>query len=474
MDSPPTNRCPFNRTSRSGTSTTRPAGTWPPGPRGGITGWRLLGAMSRDLPGALSAWKEQYGDLVHLRLWPEHEIVVAEPTLARELLVTHHDALIRWERGIRIFSAVHGQSVLTTEGETWRARRHALLPDFSPKAIQRLTPSIVDAVSQAFSQWPANACDWHVERALTTLTMDVILKMVFSGSIGDDVHVAEHAIRVISMATNAEFFSPVVLPDWMPWKHNKRRALGSLKALIERHLQDRLGLARAAWPDDLLTRLLQPRDDAPTLSLQDVRDECMTSFLAGHETTAATLVWWAWCMASNPAAQRLARDEVQRVLRGAAPSVETLPALDYVVQTIKETLRLYPVVPVLFSRRARRAIQLGGWTFPARTLFVIPANVLHRDSRWFSDPESFKPERFASGAPEVPRGAYIPFGAGPRVCLGQHLAMSEMTVIAAMLLQRFELSIPHGSEPPHAVLNVTLRPDQPMLLRVSPVSATVA
>jgi cytochrome P450 len=203
--------------------------------------------------------------------------------------------------------------------------------------------------------------------------------------------------------------------------------------------------------------------------MQNVRDECMTIFLAGHETTAATLVWWAWCMASNPDAQRSARDEVQRVLQGRAPSAQTLPELVYLAQTIKETLRLYPVAPLLISRRATRAVQLGEWTLPARTLFMIPVHLMHHDPRWFPDPEAFRPERFASnpaGMPDVPRGAYIPFGAGPRVCLGQHLAMNEMTVIAAMLLQRFTLSVPDGAAPPRPVLNVTLRPELPMHLAI--------
>ena len=122
------------------------------------------------------------------------------------------------------------------------------------------------------------------------------------------------------------------MPDWMPWTHEKRRALRTLRDLIERHLQNRLKLARDAWPDDLLTRLLESREDASALSLRNVRGECMTVFLAAHETTAVTLVWWAWCMASNPEAQRVARDELHRAQQGSAPAVETLPAeLDYLV-----------------------------------------------------------------------------------------------------------------------------------------------
>ncbi|NIE64261.1 cytochrome P450 [Burkholderia sp. Ax-1719] len=469
MNMPSEHQCPFHRSSPPDAAPADSRQSWPPGPKTGLTGWRHLIAMSRDLPGTLAAWQQTYGDIVHLRIWPEHEVVVADPQLARELLVTHHDALIRWERGIRVFSQVHGHSVLTAEGEAWRSRRHALVPGFSPKAVQGFSPTIVTAATQAFAQWPGEDANWSIESALTMLTMDVILQMVFSSHIGEDVRVAEQAIRVTSAAANAEFYWPASMPDWMPWKRKKRKALRTLKDLIERHLQNRLKLAREAWPDDLLTRLLQSRDDGSALSMQNVRDECMTIFLAGHETTAATLVWWTWCMASNPDAQRSARDEVQRVLQGRAPGAETLPELVYLAQSIKETLRLYPVAPLLISRRATRAVQLGEWTLPARTLFMIPVHLMHHDPRWFPDPEAFRPERFASnpaGMPDVPRGAYIPFGAGPRVCLGQHLAMNEMTVIAAMLLQRFTLSVPDGAAPPRPVLNVTLRPELPMHLAI--------
>lgn len=467
VSTPSERQCPIHRNAAAATRAEGSADKWPPGPRAGLTGWKLLRAMAGDLPGALAAWRKSHGDVMHLRIWPEHTVVVTDPRLARELLVAHHDALIRWERGIRVFSQVHGHSVLTAEGEAWRRRRHALVPGFSPKAVQRLSPTIVDTAAQTFAQWPQNHAYWPIERELTTLTMDVILRLAFSDPLGEDVRAVEQAVRVTSAAANAEFYSLFSGPDWLPWKREKRRALWTLKELIERHIQSRLKRPREAWPEDLLTRLLQSREDASEQALQDVRDECMTTFLAGHETTAASLVWWAWCMASNPEAQSAARKEVRRVLRGRPPAVEACQEAAYLTQTIKEALRLYPVAPLLMSRRAECAIKLGDWTFPARTLFMIPVHALHHDPRWFPDPEAFRPERFAQDAAEVPRGAYIPFGVGPRVCLGQHLAMAEMTVIAAQLLRRFTLAVPVGMAPPRPVLNVTLRPEQPLHLAIA-------
>jgi cytochrome P450 len=467
MPQPSPARCPFDRRAEAAPEAAPEAarGAWPPGPRTRFGGWSLLPRLSRDLLGTLGEWQRTFGDLVHLRLWPEHEIVVTNPEYVRELLVTHHDALIRWERGLRIFAQLHGHSVLIAEGDAWRHKRQALQPSFSPKAVQAFLPTVAEATGQALAQWPTGAADWPIEGPLTSLTMDVIMQLTFSSHIGSDARVAEDAIRTASAAANAEFFWPASWPDWVPWKRAKRRAIASLHALIDRHVQTRLASPPQGRPDDLLGRLLALHETAPSSwPLAAVRDECMTSFLAGHETTATTLIWWAWCMAAHPEAQARARAEVEAVLRGEAPTAETLPSLAYLGQTIRETLRLYPSVPAVFTRRSTAPITLGGWTLPAGTMFLIPTQLMHSDPRLFEAPASFRPERFAGDAPQAPRGAFMPFGTGPRVCLGQHLALAEATAIAAMLLQRFALSVPDGAAAPEPAMQVTLRPKVPLRL----------
>jgi cytochrome P450 len=403
--------------------------------------------------------------LVHLRMWPEHQIVVTEPQLVRELLVTQHEALARWERGVQVLSQLHGHSVLTAEGQAWRAKRQALQPAFAPRAVQSFIPVIGAAADQAFAGWRTGAEPWPIESAFTSLGMDVILRMMFSSEADADARLAERAVHTVSVAGNSEMFWPASWPDAMPWKRSKRRAMAVLRTLIERHLQARLALAQDAWPQDLLTRLLTLHTGDPAIwPLQAVRDECMTAFLAGHETAAATLTWWAWCMAANPAAQEAARAEVDLVLQGRAPTPRDMPALGHLTRTLQETQRLYPAAPVLLSRRAQRPVMLGGWQFPARTMFMVPLGLMQRDARLFPDPQAFRPERFAEDAPGIERGAFMPFGTGPRVCIGQHLALAEMLVIAAMFLQRFTVTPPQGMAPPQPVFNITLRPRQALQL----------
>lgn len=462
--------CPFHATTPDSDPgpVLHPPGVWPPGPPSGLSGWSLLMHMSRDPLGAMAEWQQAYGDMVHLRIWPEHQIVVTAPDLARELLVGHHDSLVRWKRGIEVLSQLHGQSVLIAEGEPWRAKRHTMQPNFAPKAVHSSIAAITAAAGHGFSQWRTDAASWPIESAFTSLAMDVILRATFSSEVDADARLAERAVHEVSIAANAEMFWPASWPDWMPWKRKKRQAISVLKRLIDRHVQARLTLARPVWPSDLLSRLLELHlDDPAAWPLQAVRDECMTTFLAGHETVAATLAWWAWCMAANPTAQQTARQEVQAVLHGRTPGAQDLPALAYLNATLQETLRLYPAAPLLLARRSTKPLNLGGWQFPARTLFSVPVQLMHQDARWFPEPQAFRPERFGADAPKFPRGALMPFGAGPRVCLGQHLALTEMMVVAAMFLQRFDVTVPDGMAAPRATLNITLRPAEPLHLKLA-------
>ena len=454
-------------------------GEWPPGPPAGLTGWSLIAEMARDMPAALARWKRDYGDVVHLRIWPEHEVVVTDPALVRELLVNQHDALIRWQRATRIFEAAHGHSVLVVEGQAWKDKRRALQPAFAPQPVLAFAPTIVEAAAHRLALWPDHDARWPIENALTAVTMDVILRMMFSTSIGDEADAASRAIRDIGEAINAEFFWPLSLPDWLPWKRRKRRGIALLDRLVGTQIDRRRALARDRWPDDLLTRLLDLHAADPVRwTLDAVRDECRTAFLAGHDTTAGALTWWAWLMASHPDAQARAAEEVRARLAGnRQPGSEDLRHdlrhLPWLGQTLQETLRLYPSAPVLFTRRALRPITLGRWRFPARTMFLLPVQLIQQDARWFDDPLAFRPERFdrhgdghRHDAREAPRGTLLPFGAGPRVCLGQHLATTEMTLIAAMVLQHFELAVPANQPPPVPRLQVTLKPVTPLTLAI--------
>jgi cytochrome P450 len=291
-------------------------------------------------------------------------------------------------------------------------------------------------------------------------------RTLFGAAAGSDTAATARAVQDISDIAFREMFWPFTLPDWLPLpgKSTKRRALRQLKALIGQHL----ARPQAAQGETLLAMLRALRDEetGQGLAEQEVFDQCMVSFTAGHETSATALLWWSALLARHPEAAARATDEVDAVLQGREPSPGDLGALPWLTATLKEAMRLFPPVAALMTRRTARPITLGGHAIPARALVRLTPWVMHHDERFFPQPERFDPARFLPDAEPPPRGAYVPFGLGPRVCLGQHFATLEMTLIAAMLLQRLRIE-PCAEALPPPQLRVTLRPATAVRLRLA-------
>lgn len=451
-----------------------PSAIRPPGPPPRCYGFPLLGQMRRDYLGMARQMHSRYGDAVYARIGPERTYEFFRPDWVREVLVEQARHFIRWERGTAVFAKVHGQSVLVTEGDTWQRQRRMLQPGFGPKRMAGYAQHMVAAAAQALDALPPQPTQTlDFEHMVTQLTMDVVLRTLFSQRIDEsnraEALAAEQAVRTISHAGMEEFFWPVSLPDWMPHKWTARRAKHMLDGLVRRHIRQRRQ-AQSADHSDLLAMLMAVRDDeggdGAALNDEEIRDQCMTIFLAGHETTAAALTWWGHTMATHPDHAQRAQDQVDQVLGQRPPCYADLPQLHYLAQTLKETMRLYPPAPSLISRRALHPVQIGPWQLPQGALVRVTPWVLQHDARWFPEPERFDPERFSdAGQAAQERGSYLPFGAGPRVCIGNLFATTEMTLIAAMVLQRFRLA-PGSDAPPQPVLNVTLRPADGLRLQL--------
>ncbi|MEY4908348.1 MAG: hypothetical protein RL260_2066 [Pseudomonadota bacterium] len=448
----------------------------PPGPPSPWWGLPLLRALSRDYLGFVQRLQHAHGDITYMHLGPEHAYDVFSPELVRAVLVEQADHFIRWERGIEVFSQVFGQGLLTVEGETWKRQHRLLRPGFAPRRVAGYAALMVDAARRALDDAvpPGQAsARVEVDALMTRLTMDVILRTLFGRQARDEAREASEATQALGRQAMREMFLPMTLPDWLPLpgKARKRWALRTLHGLVDHHIDARLS-AQAADPsavptDDVLAMMLAARDEdagnpeatGGGLSRAELHDQCLVIFQAGHETSATALLWWSRLMAEHPEIARRARDEVDQVLAGRDPTPADLPRLDWLGATLKEAMRLYPPVPALMSRRAVKDAQVGPWRIPAGSLVRLTPWVLHHDPRWFPEPEVFRPERFTADAPPLPRGAWLPFGTGPRVCIGQHFAVLEMTLVAAMLLQRYTLAVESGEEiRPTAELNVTLRP----------------
>jgi cytochrome P450 len=210
----------------------------------------------------------------------------------------------------------------------------------------------------------------------------------------------------------------------------------------------------------MLLTAVDSEGDGAMLSDEQVRDQLMTTFLAGHETTASGLTWAGWVLASHPEVAQRAAAEVDAALQGRRPGFADVARLPYLGQVVKETLRLYSPAPGVFMRQAAHEVQIGPWVLPKGAMVTILSSIPHRDPRWFADPARFDPDRFSpEAAKQIPRGAYFPFGTGPRVCIGNSFASMEMVLILAMLLQRYTLRAAPGQEQPGLKLQVSMRPE---------------
>lgn len=449
----------------------------PPSPIGLPTGFRFLQAMRHDYLNTLAKVRDQCPDASRMQVLGRRSVHVFHPEMVRELLVEQADQLERWERVRAVFAMGMGQEgVLVTEGAQWQRQRRLLQAGFSPKRVNAYAHHMVDACDSALRGLDTSSHhtphDMHA--LMTGVTMDVIVRALFGHARQIDSARVSQAIHALSTEGYAQLFRPWLLPAWFPWPsvQRARRAKVWLDQLIAHQIVlKRAEPASESEPSDLLGTLLQARDpEHPEqgLSPQEVHDQTMVMFQAGHETSATALTWWAGLIARHPDVLRRLQQEVDAELQGALPDAGHTQRLPWLMASLRESLRLYPAAAILMTRCSAHELRCGPWRLAAGDLITITPALIQRDPRWFAEPDQFKPERFMPGAPEIPRGAWMPFGAGPRVCLGQHFALMEMAIIGAMLVQRFALEWPQGQAWPEGEVGITLRPASPMRVHLRP------
>jgi cytochrome P450 len=451
----------------------------PPGPPTPWFGLPIVGEMQKDMLGAVQKLHEKYGDIVRLKIAHETFYYVFSPELIREVLVEHAEDFRSHERVMDVFTMIYGANVMTTDGGTWKRQRRILAPGFLPKKIANYLDLMIGATVDSFSdnlpRHSGQSATIDVDLFTNRLTMDVILRVLFSYKPGreESIRMCE-TVRSLEHQSMREIFWPKTPPDWFPYpgRKQKLRDKAILDNLISGQIQARRNdIAQHADKTDYLAMLLSAHDEeAPadsataTLSNAEIHANCSVIFAAGHDTTAGALTWWIGLMTRHPDYAERAREEIREVLGDSTPTPETLSRLTWLTATIKESLRLCPPVVTMFLRRAIRDVQIGEWHISKGGAIHTPIWHIHHDARWYPEPEKFQPQRFMPGAPEIPRGAYIPFGTGPRVCIGQHFAMIEMTLIAAMLLREFDFQFLPGQSLPKPKIEMLLKPEQTLLI----------
>ena len=449
-----------------------------------LFGLPMLRAIREDPLGLAERLHAEQGDMAWLKILSTRICYVFNPETVRQVLVEHQEDFVKEDRMLRIFQTVHGKNVISTDGELWARQRRILSPAFAPKRMQAYVELMTSAAEQGIRlELPGGIGDSvvvDVDRLTTRITMDVILRALFSyeGSReqADDVG---RAMRTLTRQTMRELFWPLVPPAWAPYpgRSAKRRSLAVIHRLIDSQiaLRRRRSNGVERTHPDILDLLLTSDDDQhvssdAALTDQEVRDNCIGLFGAGHDTSASALTWWLGLMASHPQIAEQVREEIRGLPDGSISSAKGLAEARLLNATIKEAMRLYPPSTGTFSRQAVRDVRLGDHVIAKHSIVVISIWSLHRDSRWFADPKVFRPERFMPGAPGIPRSAFMPFGVGPHFCLGQHFAMVEMALIAARLIRQHDISFEQGASLPVAEVDLVLKPKQPMRLRFTRVA----
>jgi cytochrome P450 len=429
----------------------------PPGPKGGLPIGILL-ALRRDMLGYMQALNRRYGDIVHFKIGPFKVFLLNDPDHIKDILVTHQRHFIK-SRGLRMAKRFLGEGLLTSEGDFHLRQRRLVQPAFHRQRINAYGTVMVDYAMRSSERWTGGA-QVDVMQEMMRLTMTIVAKTLFDAEVeseADEISVAmTTAMELFERVTNpfAELLNKLPLPsNFRFWKAKKRLDEAMYRIINER---------RAGGVDrgDLLSMLLLAQDaegDGGMMTDVQVRDEALTLFLAGHETTAIALTWSWYLLSQHHEVEANLHAELERVLGDRLPTADDLPQLVYTRMVMAEAMRLYPPA-YSFGRTALSEYKMGEYIVPAGSTIYMSPYVIHRDPRYYPDPEKFDPERWTPEAEaQRPKFAYLPFGGGPRVCIGEPFAWMEGILIIATLARRWRMRLVPG----HAVALrplITLRP----------------
>ncbi len=412
----------------------------PPGPKGHF----LTGSIPEFTGDTLEFLLDtrQYGDLSSFKFGPFTGYVVSSAELVHQVLVTDAAKYLKSRALKSVMFPVLGTGLFTNDGEFWKRQRKLVQPAFHTRRIGAYGQVMVEHAQKLMQRWQDGQA-YDIDREMSHLTMGIVSKTLFDADVsGESSEISEVVTDVLESA-NTRLDRLMNLPYWVPTPENRRfmRSVARLNELIQGFIDDR----RASGEDkgDLLSMLLLARDedDGGTMTDRQVRDEAMTLFGAGHETTAVALMWTWYLLSQHPDVEARLLEELQTVLGGRAPELSDLPHLKYTEMVIKESMRLYPPAWGT-TRESAVPVEMAGYTIKPGSIVLVNMYGVHRDARYFPDPERFDPERFsAENEPHITKYAYLPFGGGPRVCIGNAFAMMEAKLVLATIAPHFHFSL---------------------------------
>ena len=415
----------------------------PPGPEG----LPLVGSIFRINPkrnilfNFIDLWRD-FGDLCHVKLGPLHLYLVVKPEHVHHVLVRNPDNYIKGN-GYNGFRLLVGQGLVTSDGDLWRQQRRIMQPSFTPRATAQFVDVMVNAIDRTVDRWQDVALTGqplHIDDEMARLTMSVISQTIFGVDLGAESGVVSQAFHEAFAFVTARTMSAFALP--LAWPLPSHRRFRRNRQIIDDFVQSQIAKGRQRdAQDNLLAILLQATDEATGQRMSDeqVRDEVVTLFLAGFETTARSLTWGWYLLDQHPEIVQRLEAEVDAALGKRSPTLADLPALPYTRMVVDEILRLYPPAGML-ARQVVAEDVIDGYRIPGNSIVMLIPFMTHRYPGVWENPEAFIPERFApEAAGQRPKSAYIPFSGGARICLGNHFALAEMVFSYAMLIARYRL-----------------------------------
>lgn len=439
----------------------------PPTPKGNF----LLGHLPeyrKDSLGYEKHLAKTYGDVVHIRWVNRHAYLVSHPDDVRQVLVDDANKFNKAPIYKDLLSYFLGNGLLTSDGGFWRRQRKLAQPAFHHKRIQTYAQVMVDYTTRLLNEWqPGQVRD--INHDMMRLTLSIVAKTLFNADIEKESNRVGDALTVLLEVTNDRIQSPIqVIPEWIPTAGNRKRkaAVRAIDEIVMGIINERR--TSAEDQGDLLSMLMMATDeDGNGMTDRQLRDEAVTLVLAGHETTANALAWTWYLLSQHPEVEARLHDELSRVLGERLPRPDDLRQLEYADMVIKESMRLYLPIPAI-ARVANEDLVVGGYPVPKGMIINISPHVIHRDPRWYDEPDTFRPERFSKeNEKRIPKYAYLPFSNGPRVCIGNTFAAMEATLILATIAQQYRLRLT-SSQPVVPQATLTLRPKHNLMMALEP------
>ncbi len=428
---------------------------------------RLVYEMRRDLLRVIQGFAK-LGDIVQIPGGTVSQYLMFHPDMYQEVLVKQA-ASFQKDPGYTDpnvgLARFLGNGLVTSNGEFWRRQRKLTQPAFHVKRIEAYAQTMVNYTLDHLEGWRSGETR-DIDREMMALTLKIVARTLFNSDVTDDIDRVGRAITILQHLGENE--GPVQLPEWIT--HRKQDIMQGVQD-IDHVVYRFVAEWRAQGEDhgDLLSMLMLAEDeDGNRMTDVQVRDEAVTLLAAGHETTANALNWTFYLLAHNPAVEENLHRELDTVLAGQPPKLDDLKRLPYTEMVIKESMRVYPPVPAI-SRQAVHDVEIMGYLIPKGSIVSIFPYTVHNDARFWDQPEAFMPERWAEGYPQQPpRYAYLPFGGGPRICIGNSFAMMEAQLLLASIASRYRLALLPNHQTVQKDPLVTLRPrgGLPMRLQV--------